>query len=141
MEKSENQGIFINGKQQIIEMLQFMNQNERQQLLQNIRTKNAAVARELTEKSFSFKDLAKLNEVSIKRVFSQCNPAIVGLALYAAPVNLQRKVLSSLDRGFAERAFEIMNKNLATKALECERAQNKILQIAIKLSRSQQISI
>lgn len=138
---SEQKGIFINGRQQIIEMLQFMNDNERNKLLNNIKQRNAVMAKELSEQSLSFSSLEQLPSHTLNKVFSNNNPAIIGLALYNSKKSFQKKVLSSIDRESAERAFEIMAKNLDSKKHECKRAQEKILQNAISLSRRQQISI
>lgn len=135
------QGIFINGRQQIIEMLQFMNESERKKLLKNIGMRNSVMARELSEQSLSFNDLVQMPEDGLRQIFNQCNPAIIGLALYNCSNSLQRKVLSILDRNVAEKAFEIMNKNLSSKKVECKRAQDKVLQIAIQVSRRQNFSI
>ena len=138
---SEQKGIFINGRQQIIEMLQFMNDNERNKLLNNIKQRNAVMAKELSEQSLSFSSLEQLPSHTLNKVFSNNNPAIIGLALYNSKKSFQKKVLSSIDRESAESAFEIMAKNLDSKKHECKRAQEKILQNAISLSRRQQISI
>ena len=135
------QGIYINGRQQIIDMLQFMNESDRKKLLKNIESRNSVMARELSEQSLSFNDLIQLSQESLRRIFIQCNPAIIGLALYTCSSELQKKVLSSLDRHIAENAFDIMSKNLSTKKLECKRAQEKVMQIAIQLNRKQNISL
>jgi len=135
------QGIYINGRQQIIEMLQFMNEADRKKLLRNIESRNSVMARELSEQSLSFNDLVQLSQESLRRIFIQCNPAIIGLALYNCSNDLQRKVLSSLDRNIAENAFDIMGKNLSDKKLECKRAQEKVMQIAIQLNRKQSINL
>lgn len=142
MEQSDSEkGIFINGKNQIIEMLQFMDETERQKLLNNIKRKNSVMARELMEKSFSFNDLYQLSHANLARIFSQCNPAIIGLALNISSTKFQRKALQSIDRTTAEQAFQVMNGNLINKTQECKRAQDKIVQVAIQLSRRKQISI
>ena len=141
MSESSDQGIFINGKQQIIEMLQFMNEGEKQKLLQNIKARNAPMARELSEQSFSFKSLFNLSDDSIYRIFSRVNPAIVALAIYPLNISLQRKALGILDRSAAEQTFSIMQQNLSSKKQESKRAQNKIVQNAIQLSRQSYITI
>ena len=84
-------GIFINGKQQIIEMLQFMENDDKQKLLENIKQRNAPMAKELSEKSLSFKDLFRLSSGHIRTIFEKSNPAIIGLALYPLTVSLQKK--------------------------------------------------
>ncbi len=141
MSDTPEQGIYINGKQQIIEMLQYMNESDRKKLLHNIRLRNATMARELSEQSLSFKDLVKLPESFLNLILSKCNPAIIGLALYNVPVEFQRKALSAISRELAEQAFNVMSQDLSFKKQECKRAQEKIVQIAIGLSKRNQIQI
>ncbi len=141
MSNNSEQGIFINGRQQIIEMLQFMNDKDKQKLLNNIKQRNAVMARELSEQSFSFKNLFQLSSENIGKIFSKANPAVIGLALYPLEMSHQKKALGSLDRNIAEEAYGIMSQNLSNKKQECKRAQEKIVQIAIQLSRQQYINI
>ena len=141
MSQNSEQGIFLNGRQQIIEMLQFMDEKEKRKLLNNIEKRNAVMARELSEQSFSFKSLFDLSSEQLNKILSRCNPAIVALALYPLEISLQRKALASLERAMAEKAFEIMSNNLSNKSQEIKRAQQKIIQVAIQLSRQKYIKI
>ena len=135
------QGIFINGRQQIIEMLQYMNEEEKQKLLGNIKQKNAVMARELSEQSFSFRSLFKLDQDTLRQIFSRTSPAIIALSLYPLEAKFQRKALGVLERAVAEEAYGLMTQNLSSKKTECRRAQDKIAQIAIQLSRQKSIRI
>lgn len=139
--ETTEKGIFINGKKQIIEMLQYMNEAERKKLLNNIGARNAVMAKELSEQSFSFNDLVNTSTNSLNKIFQSFNPAIIGLALYNSTSELQKKVLSSIPRETAEAAFEVMGQNLSGKQAECRRAQEKIINNVIQLSRRQQIVI
>ena len=141
MSQSAEQGIFINGRQQIIEMLQFMDEKEKKKLLGNIEKRNAVMARELSEQSFSFKSLFSISEDQLGQILSRCNPAIIALALYPLEISLQRKALSAIERSAAEKTFEIMGHDLSSKKQEVKRAQEKIIQIAIQLSRQKYIHI
>lgn len=134
-------GIFINGKKQVVELLQFMSDAERKKLLNNIKMRNAVMARELSEKSLSFRDLFQLEDHIVRRILQNINPTIIGLALFLSPINVQRKALTLMEREDAEQAFTIMNKNLSHKKIECQKAQEKILQVAIQLSRRSLISL
>ncbi len=134
-------GIFINGKQQIIEMLQFMENDDKQKLLENIKQRNAPMAKELSEKSLSFKDLFRLSSGHIRTIFEKSNPAIIGLALYPLTVSLQKKALQSLSREVAEQAFNVMRQDLSHKKIECQRAQEKIVRLAIQLSRHNSVQL
>ena len=141
MSQSPDQGIFLNGRQQIIEMLQFMDEKEKRKLLGNIEKRNSIMARELSEQSFSFKSLFSLPKDQLNKILTRVNPAIVALALYPLEISLQRKALSSLEREAAEQAFEIMSNDLSSKKQETKRAQEKVIQVAIQLSRQKYIEI
>jgi len=141
MSETSNSGIFINGKKQIVDMLQFMNEDERKKLLTNIKTRNAVMARELSEQSLSFRDLFQLDENVVRRILQHINPTIIGLALFLSSTKVQRKTLSLMQREDAEEAFHIMNQNLSHKKVECKKAQEKILSTAIQLSRRNMIQL
>lgn len=134
-------GIFINGRQQIIEMLRIMDTKEKSKLINNLKARNAPMAKELSEQSLSFLDLQRLSDDDLKIVTESCNPQILGLALAISNVELQRKVLGCLERSKAEIAFQIMSSNLSTKRLECQKAQMKIITSAIHMSQKGLITL
>ena len=134
-QESSQKGYYINGKKQAIELLQHLDGNERQKLLKNLSLRNASMAKELSEQSFSFKDLLTADSESIAKIMQVTTPAIIGLALYLSPKSFQKKVLTAMDRNRAEQAFNVMSRDLSSKKNECLKAQNRILQNAIELSR------
>ena len=73
--------VFLNGKAQIIEMLQFMSPSERAKLLNNIRMRNAPLADELLEKSLTFSNLNELNDDELSYIFVLLQAPIFGVAL------------------------------------------------------------
>ena len=141
MSDTTESGIFINGKKQIVDMLQFMSEAERKKLLSNIKARNASMARELSEKSLSFRDLFQLEDHIVRRILQHINPTIIGLALFLSSTKVQRKTLTLMQREDAEEAFRIMNQNLSHKKIECKKAQDKILATAIQLSRRNMIQL
>lgn len=133
---AENGGVFINGKQQVIELLQKMGASDKAKLLKNLRLRNPSLAKELTEQCLSFESIWDLDDECLKTVVSQVQPAILGLALSLAHVKNQRRALSLISRESAMKAFEIMQKDLTSNRNECFRAQTKILELAINLQRN-----
>jgi flagellar motor switch protein FliG len=134
--KNTENGIFINGKKQVIELLQKMDASDKARLLKNLRTRNPALAKELTESCISFESIWDLSEECLKTVVSQVQPTILGLALSLVHVKNQRRVLSLISREQAIKAFDIMQKDLTSNRNECFRAQQKILELAINLNRN-----
>lgn len=134
--KTNENGIFINGKGQVIELLQQMNAADKARLLKNLRVRNPTLAKELTESCISFESIWDLDDSGLKTVVSQVQPAILGLALSLVHTKNQRRALGLIPREMAVRAFEIMQKDLTGNRNECMRAQQKILELAISLHRN-----
>lgn len=135
-QKNAENGIFINGKKQVIELLKTMEAADKARLLKNLRVRNPSLAKELTESCISFESIWDLNDESLKTIVSQVQPAILGLALSLVHVKNQRKVLSLISREMALKAFDIMQKDLTSNRSECMRAQQKILELAMSLHRN-----
>ncbi len=134
--KTNENGIFINGKGQVIELLQQMNAADKARLLKNLRVRNPTLAKELTESCISFESIWDLDDGGLKTIVSQVQPAILGLALSLVHTKNQRRALGLIPRESAVRAFEIMQKDLTSNRSECMRAQQKILDLAISLHRN-----
>jgi flagellar motor switch protein FliG len=135
-QKNTENGVFINGKKQVIELLQSMDSVDKAKLLKNLRTRNPSLAKELTELCISFESLWDLNDECLKTVVSQIQPTILGLALSLVHVKNQRRVLSLISREMALKAFDIMQKDLTGNRNECIKAQHKILDLALSLHRN-----
>ncbi len=135
-QKSTENSVFINGKQQVIELVQRMDSSDKAKLLKNLRLRNPSLAKELTEACISFDALWDLDDEGLKTLFSQIKPAILGLALSLTHVRSQRRALSLVSRQMALTAFEIMQKDLTGNRNECLRAQQKIVELAITLHRN-----
>lgn len=134
--KTNENGIFINGKGQVIELLQQMNAADKAKLLKNLRVRNPTLAKELTESCISFESIWDLDDGGLKTIVSQVQPAVLGLALSLVHTKNQRRALGLIPRESAVRAFEIMQKDLSSNRSECNRAQQKILDLAISLHRN-----
>lgn len=135
-QKTTENGIFINGKKQVIELLQRMDAGDKARLLKNLKTRNPTLARELTESCISFESIWDLDDECLKTVVSQVQPTILGLALSLVHVKNQRRALSLISRDQALRAFDIMQKDLTGNRNECIRAQQKVLELAMNLHRN-----
>jgi flagellar motor switch protein FliG len=138
--KSEG-SVFLNGKAQIIEMLEFMTASEKNILLNNIKQRNPSLAVELQEKSLSFNDLNKLSDHEISVMFTQVRPEVLGLAIKDVDTNFQRRVLSLAPRNYAETAYTILVKPIKGSRALSKKAQNKIVGILINLSKRGQVQL
>lgn len=134
-------GYSIDGKKQAIDILQRLSSKEKEKILNNIGLRNASMAKELSEESFNYKDIARLNDNDVTKLFNLSNPSIIGLALNGCEPDFQRRVLNLIDRNKAESAFKVMTRDLSEHYNECVRAQNKILNHAIELSRRSLIKL
>lgn len=135
-----NKGIFLNGKGQIIEMLQQMEGAAKEKLLKNISVRNPTMARELEERSFSFNSLVNLSNHQLRLITSNLNSQILGIALKGCHPQLQRKILSVAPREYAEEAYEILVGRFKNDQKDILRAQEKVLAVVVTLMRRKQIT-
>ncbi len=141
MTQETNQGVYLNGRKQVIDLLQSMSADQRSTLLRHMQMKNPSLTKQLSEESLSFKDIDRLDDDQLRRIFQNVNPSITGLALYMTPTSFQKRCLKIMNRQDAEKAFNILSQNLTGKREQCKRAQSKVLQVAISLSRSGTIAV
>ncbi len=136
----ENEGVFINGRQQIIEMLKYMRGAERVTLLKNIALRNPQLAQELSHNSISIRDMAVLSEHDISMISQYVKAPIMGMALKNMSKEEQRKVLGSVSRQYAEDAYKIMTTGYENEKIDMKRAEIKVLEVMANLARREQIS-
>jgi len=130
-----NNSIFINGKAQIIEMLQMMPRSERAILLKNLKVKNPQLAQELSEQCFTFSDLDSLRDEELKLIFQAITAPILGMAIKNVESAFQRRLLSLCERQYAEEAFRVLKTTYQTEKRDIPRAQNKIIEVLANLRR------
>jgi flagellar motor switch protein FliG len=135
-DNNEN-NIYINGKQQVVELLRYMETSEKTKLLRNLKGRNPTLAKELSEQCFSFENIWGLNDEDLSKVLSGVKSVILGLALNQSSIKNQKRSLSLIARDQAIKAYEVMTKDLSDNRRECMRAQEKILEYALELNRKQ----
>jgi flagellar motor switch protein FliG len=142
MENNNNtaNGVFINGKAQIIEMLQHMPRDERAKLLKNLKLRNPQLAEELTEQCFTFSDLDNLSDQELSMIFQYVTAPILGMALKNIERNFQRRLLSLANRQYAEEAFRVLKTAYSTEKRDIKRAQNKIIEVLVSLKKRKQVN-
>ena len=134
-------GIFLNGRAQVIEMLQMLSPKERERILNHVRIKNPTLASELVEESVCFEDISRLGQRELAHLFQYLTPVIIGMALKGVDAAFQRKILTQAPRQYAEEAFDIMMTPLENERTNIRRAQQKVIEIAVQLRRRHQISL
>lgn len=138
---NSTEGVFLNGKAQVVEMLQHMTSNERETLLNNIKKRNAPLAEELMEKSLNFSHLDELSDEELAMIFSQIKAPILGIALKGTGTKFQRRVLSLAPRDYAEKTYEVMMRPLSNEERDVKRAQNKVVHALTGLLKRKRMNL
>ncbi len=133
MDKSAS--VFINGRAQIIEMLQIMPTAEKEKLLKNIRARNPQMAQELMVQSLTFDQVSRLGDDDLLALVEAVRPVVWGVALKGQKPEFQRRVLSLAPRTYAEEAYGFLTATLQNEKRDVKRAQSKIIEILIGLSK------
>lgn len=140
-QQTEPQGVFLNGKAQIIEMLQFMNEAEKSTLIKNIRMRNPQLANELLENSLTFEHLNRLEDLEISTIFRYVQAPILGMALKNVSREFQKRILTLAPREYAEEAFHIMTAPMNNEIRTTQKAQDKIVSVLSSLVKRNQITL
>jgi len=133
--------VFINGRAQILEMFQYLNPDERERLLKQIRIKNPQLAAEIVETSIQFNSLLELSDDDVTRVLSHIKAPILGVALKSLKVNEQRQILSLCSREYGEAAYKVMSTRLSNETRDVERACAKVKSVIAALSKRNLIKL
>ena len=133
-----NNLVFLNGRQQIIDMLKIMPAADKAILLDNVKKRNPILANELLEESINFSCLENLSQPEIELIFSFTDAFTWGVALQGLGADLQRKILGLANRPYAEQAFKVMTSTRG-RSEDVAKAQNKILAVIIELHRAKKI--
>lgn len=133
--KNTNQGIFINGKGQVIKMFQLLSDSEKERLIEKIKVRNPMLASELLQESYSFDDLQRLSDDNLHSIFTEINAKILGLAIKGSSEAFQRRVLSLAPREYAEEAYETLVSNIRDERIHVERARKKLIDTIISLNK------
>jgi len=108
----QKNGIYINGKEQALEILKLMTPAERSRILSSINSKNPTLANELKQNSINFKDIEEYSMDAYKIIFTRVKPEVLGLALKNTQTTFQKNVLKSAPRDYAETAFKTLMLNI-----------------------------
>ena len=138
-EKDVQGGYFINGKAQVLEMMQFLTPEEREKLIRNIRPRNPQLADELAAQSISFNTLRELNDHQLQLVFQYVQAPILGIAMKSMDMRTQRRLLSVAPRTYAEEVYNAMTTRLSNEANGIRRAQEKVKGVIIALMKRKQL--
>ena len=125
----ENNGIYINGREQALEILKMLNPEERNRILKTINIKNPGLANDLSQNCSSPNDIQNFKSEDFLVIFSKVKPEILGLALKNTSQNFQRSILKLAPRQYAETAFSFLIMDLPLEKRETiVRAKKLILQ-------------
>lgn len=134
-----SKGVFLNGKAQMIQMLQQLDGEEKEKLLRQIALRNPAMAKELREQSVSINQLSTLQDHYLRIILSNINSQILGIALKGCNVKLQKRVLSLASREYAEEAYSTLVSPEKNDQRSILRAQEKVLSVVIQLMKRSQV--
>ena len=134
---SENKtGIYINGKEQALEILKLLSHDERTRILNSINLKNPSLASELRQNSMSSRDMQEYSTSDFKKIFNLVKPEILGLALKQTSMIFQKKILKMAPRSYAENAFKTLMIDIPpSKAETVTRAKKLVVSELAKISQ------
>lgn len=141
MSKAAETGSFINGKAQAVEIMQALSPKEREKIIKHIKVKDPSLANELSQKSFSYNSIVHLSRHDLLRVCNYVDARIFGISLKGVSIDNQRTLLSQLDREYAEVSYGYLVSPQASDEKNIKRAQDKVLNVLVRLYKNSQIQL
>jgi hypothetical protein len=127
MSETKN-GVFINGKEQIVELLKVLPREE-----------NPELTDELFNLSNTVEDLCQLSELQVKQICLQLPAPIMGLSLKAYDEDTQRHLLSHMPREYAEEVFENIFTKFQNEKQLIQRSKQKLREICAKTIKTESL--
>lgn len=141
MSKANETGSFINGKAQAIEIMQSLTPAERNRIIKHIKIKDPGLANDLVQQSVSFNSIKNLETHDIARISNFVDARIFGIALKGVSLDVQRDILSKLDREYAEVSYGYLISPQASDDRNIKRAQDKVIGVLTRLYKNKQINL
>ena len=135
MEEKVQEGVFLNGKQKILDMYHILSPQEKATLIKNLRPRNPALANELIENALTFDDLNRLSDQQISTIFNYVTAPILGVALKGCREGFQRRVLGLAPRNYAEESYNALMARVSNEKTATSRARQKIVDLLISLNK------
>lgn len=137
---SVQNGIYLNGRKQAIDLLLHLNAEEKAILIGFMKIKNPTLALDLAISSFNFLDLINLTDGKLSTVLNHTSSTVIAYALHALNNEEKKRWLGNISRDKAVDTFDRHRKASPTKA-EIEKACAKVTQIAKDLIEARVIQI
>ena len=128
----------VGGIKVVADMLNKMG-SKAQDILKNINSLNAELAKQIKDNMFTFEDLCKLETNDIIKILAEVDMADVAVALKGSPEEQIEAITAAMSQRAKDRfteEFEMLGK---VKLKDKEAAQRKMLDVAQKLIESGQI--
>jgi flagellar motor switch protein FliG len=138
---SNSRDRFIDGKSQVLALMQMLNSEEKQKIIKRIKIKNPQLALELMHEGISFQQLDRLSENDLHLLTQNISPSILGIALKSSNKSLQQRILRILPKHKAQEAFDLLTSPLSEENDKVLRAQKRVLSVLYELNQKKQISI
>lgn len=124
--------IIINGRAQVIEILKKLPEEQKNKILDSVVKKNPTLGKELAWQTFAFSSIPLLSDLNLKILLEYLSATVIGLALKNQSVDLQKLLLNSLPTTKAQEVYSYM-KGKSARIEDCEKAQKKMVEVALTL--------
>lgn len=124
---------YLDGRKQVIDLLRYLPQDEKNKLLKNLKIKNPEVANSLIEEGISYGQVEGLSDERIQILMKYITPQLFGMALKNSSRKLIQRVLTLAERDYAEISYDILISFVDDAPKKSKMAQDKIINTAIRL--------
>jgi len=144
----QQMGTFLNsnlsqsgGTESVAEILNSLGPASEENILSNLKERDAALASEIHELMFVFEDIKKLPDFYIQRILKEVNSKVFALALKGSSPALRERIYQNMTERAANMLSEEVKYLGIVKLRDVKNAQKKIVDTIRKLDSAGEISI
>lgn len=131
----------MGGVRTAAEIINFMNSNDEDAIIADLRNVDADLAQRIVDEMFVFDNLADLEDEAIQFILKETDPTLLPVALKSAPEDLRDKFLKNMSNRAADMLREDLDAQGPIRMSRVEEAQKTILLTARKLAEGGQITL
>ena len=131
----------IGGVDAVVDILNTVDRSTEKHIMETLEVEEPELADEIRKKMFVFEDILLLDDRAIQRVLRDVENSDLGLALKGANEQVQNAIFNNLSKRLAVMIKEDMEFMGPVRMKDVEEAQQKIVNVIIKLEENQEIII
>jgi flagellar motor switch protein FliG len=128
------------GIEAVVEMLNAMEEPERQKLMANLAKQDPKLVAEIEQRLFRFEDLMHVDELGMQALLRESKPEVLVVAMRNAPPALKEWIYKNMSQRMSKELQEQLSAQKLRRLSDVQAAQSAIVKLAKNLEAQGKLS-